>query len=806
MSNDLTRAWRAIGRHRALSAPAIATMALTIGACTAIFSLIHAVLLTTLPYDPGGRLAIIWHTQGTAAGVVGISASDYHAYRDSVESLSPLGAMSTRGFNLNGVGGALRVTCARLSSTVLPMLGTPPARGRWFTEAEDRNGASRVVLVSHALWRERFGSDEALIGSTLMLDGEPREVVGVMPPGFAFPPPGVQGLSPADCWMPAAFSPAELALPAFDIVAIGRLKENATIEHAQADASLVAKRIWDSYPPVVQQRVNLRARVVPLADHVTARSRGPLLMFAGAVVLLLMIGCANVASLMLAHFQLREREIVIRAAIGASRANLVRMVLTESVLLALSGGGLGAVAAAGMLRLLIAVAPANLAATRDVTLNFPALLFAAAIAVLAGLIIGVVPAVRASRDMTRTTAAAGRAASGRVASGRVRSGLVVMELAMTVVLLVAAGLLVQTFLRLTHVPPGFRTDGVLTMAVALPTTSYPTAGEATRFVADAVARLQRLPRIISAGASTASPIGPAEVTVVARVDGNAAPTDYKPAAIQMVAGQYFPTLGVELVAGRLLEDTDAARNDSVTVMNEALARQLWPDGAPLDRQIQWLVGQRKLTVVGIVRNVQQSGAAAAAPPQFYVPLGPTAPAPTRLVFSVRTAGDPLGLVADARAALTAADPELPVHAVARAEDLLAASIAPQRFNVFIASTFAVAALAIAAFGLYALVVSMVSGSIREYGVRMALGAGRWRIMRDVLGTGLPLVSFGMVLGLGAAAAVTKLMTHLLFDVTPLDPITFVAVPVILLATTLGALVSPARRAARVDPALCLRAE
>ena len=373
-------------------------MALTIGACTAIFSIVHAVLLSPLPYTDAERLVIIWHTQPNAAGVVGMSPRDYETYRDTTRAFESVAAVSTRGYNWSNGAEPSRIICGRVTSTAFPMLGVAPLRGRWFSERDDHVGADRVVLLSEEVWRTRMGGREEVLGSSVALDGNPYTVIGVMPASFAFPPEGVQGLGKADCWVPAAFSAAELNAPAFDNVVFAKRTPHVSTEQVASDAAAVAQRIWDAYPAALQKQVKLRARVVPLAVQVVATSQTAVLVFAAAAACLLLLGCANVANLTLARLQARQRELAIRTAMGATRWSLMKLLLIESVVLAVCGGAIGAMFASALLRLVVAMSPGNVPRLDQAHVDSTALLFATACAVCAGLLCGFAPSLRAGRS------------------------------------------------------------------------------------------------------------------------------------------------------------------------------------------------------------------------------------------------------------------------------------------------------------------------------------------------------------------------------------------------------------------------
>jgi putative ABC transport system permease protein len=791
---------RVLTKEPAFAMTVTVVMGLSIGFCTAIFSLVNSVLLQQLPYKAADRLAVIWHTNGESADVTGVWARDYGTYRDTARSFESLGAFTTEGYNLSHHAEPARVICARMTANLLPMLAVNPARGRWFTAEDDRDGATATVILSDDLWRSRFGSDDAVLGKTIRLNAKPYTVVGIMPPSFTFPPEGVRNVASAECWVPARFSPMELAAPSFNWVVMGRLKPGVSFGQTQQDASAIAQVILESYPAAVQKEVALRARVIALHDEISGRSRAPLLVFSGSVGFLLLIGCANAANLMLARLNARQREIAMRAALGATPAVLTRQILAESALLAACGGLVGIPMAFGLLRLLQMFGADAIPMLHRVHLDAAVLVFTIACAVLAGILSGLVPAVGAGAIRTAATMAEGtRTASGGRRYATLRSALALTEIALALVLLVASGLLIRSYLELASVPPGFDPNNVVTFSVALPEGNYKDAIQVCRFVDTVLERIPTAGEVTFTSAGSSFPSGPAEATVFSRIGAPPAIAGFKPALIHTVTPGYFHTLRIASVRGRIFDAHDDASRTPVAVVNEAMARQYWPETDVIGQELYWLVGGRSLTVVGVVEDVRDQGPAAGASPAFYIPLAQSPQSVRNLVFAVRTAQPAPGLAGAIRRLVAEIDPSLPVFSLQPAVDRLRNSIADQRFNMFVVTVFAVCALTLSLFGIYAVISYGVAQSSRELATRMALGASPRSILRMVLARGFKLVAGGMLAGTVMASMFTQFLRGTLFGVSETDYVTFLAVTAFLGGVAFLAIVVPAIRATHVDP-------
>jgi len=779
-------------------------MAMSIGATTAVFSLVEAVLWTDLPYRDAARLAIIWHGDGNSTEVVGAWPRDYLTYRDTLRTFQNVTAFSNKGYNLSSGSEPSRITCTRVTSKLLPMLGVMPIRGRWFTDEDDRAGAEPSIILSYELWHARFGEDAAILGKTIRLDLHPYTVIGIMPEAFAFPPEGVRLTSKSECWVAANFTPAEMLVPSFNWIVLGNLNPGARFQQAQEDASVIARQILESYPAAVQKEVALRARVFPLQEEVRGRSRIPLLVFAASVGLLLLIGCANVANLILARLHVRQREIAIRSALGANGVSMTSQLLTESVFLSLCGGLTGVPLSFALLRLFVVFSPVRIPVDQ-IHIDVVVLIFSIVCSVLSGVLTGLAPAFRARRiDVAAAMAEGNRSSNAGVRQNRLRSALAVSEIALALVLLVGAGLLLRSFVKLADVSPGFDPNNVLTFAVALPEENYKQPGQVKRFVDKVLEGVRSFNGVTFASAGTSLPMGETEATVVSRIGAPPASTGFKAAGIQIVSHEYLQTFGIRLVRGRSFEVGDDNSRMPVALVNEAMVQKYWPDTDALNKQLYWLVGGRSLTVVGIVADVRQGGLTAPASPTFYVPIAQSSQANRNLIFAIRTAQAATGLSGAVRGVVRDADGELPVFSLRSAGEVVSNSIAPQRFNMFVVGAFAIFALTLSILGLYSVISYLVAHTRNELGVRMALGATPSRILRMVVLSGCKFVVAGVLIGTVLALMLTRFMKGMLFGVTETDNATFALVIFLLAGVSVLAALVPAIRATKVDPAVSLR--
>ncbi len=800
MYNAVRETIRQLWRGRSRATAIIAVMALGIGSCVTVFSMVSAVLLAEWPYADAGRIAIIWHARTNVPGVVGMSPGDVESYRASLRTFEQVAAVTTRGYNA-GATNPFRVTCGRITPGMFSLLGVAPERGRWFTEDEDRRRET-VVVVSERLWRAQLGSDAGYPGRDLLLDAVPYRVVGIMPEVFVFPPEGVQGVPAADCWVPASFSPAELATPAFNYVLFARRKPGATDEQAGADANAVAQRIWATYPAAVQSQVKLEARVVPLIDHALAGSRTPMLLFAGAAALLLFIGCSNVANFLMTTLDIRQREVSVRAALGATRGTLIAQLLLESISLAVAGGLAGALLASGLLAAIVSAGTfPRLGAAR---IDLFALGFAVVCSTVAGLVGGLAPALRL-RGRAAPGIAGPRVAARGFGRETWRRCLIAFEVSLAVMVLVVAGVLARSVERLNAVATGFSPDGLFAFSVALPATHYPGATETSSFANEVVRQLTEIRGVAQAAAGSALPIGSATATVVAPVGESAEAPKYRPALRYAVTPGYAVAAGVAVRNGRFLEPIDAASSARVAVVNQTLARSLWPGGESVGRSIL-LLGDQPVTIVGVVSDVRQAGPMRPAAPALYVPIAQVAERQALLHFLVRSDADPRRLALRAREIVANLDAALPPFALRTGNELVAGTMTAQRFNMLVLGVFAVLAMSLAVTGMYAVLSHFVQHARRDFGIRQALGATTGRIVASVMGWAMAPVLAGIAIGTLAATGASTLIASLLFGVSSKDPATLIVVAVAVTLVSAASLLPTAIRASRGDVSALLRQE
>lgn len=806
---DLRYGFRMLTKKPGFTIVAVLALALGIGANSAIFSVVNTVLLKPLPFKSPDQLMIVWE-DGSRYGFPKDTPApaNFIDWRDQNQVFESMAAVDSKTLNLTGTGEPEKIECKRLSANFFPMLGVEPILGRSFLPEEDQPGAARVVIMNYGLWQRRFGSDADIVGKTLTLDGQAYTVIGVMSKEFRFPDAFQASGEENALYVPIAFTSEEASMRGGHYLTVyARAKAGVTVEQAQAEMTTIAARLEQQYP---ETNLSLGAAVVSLQEQLVGDIKPALLILLGAVGFVLLIACANVANLLLARAAARQKEIALRTALGASRARLVGQFLTESVLLAGLGGVVGLLFAVLGLKLLTTLIPPNLSQAKAISIDATVLGFTFLVSLLTGVIFGLAPALQASRPNLNETLKEGGKGSPGGGRSRLRSLLVVSEVALALVLLVGAGLMINSFFRLRNVNPGFNPKNLLTMNVVLPRSKYDRRAKRTAFYNEMLQRIESLPGVESAGVITNLPLtfkgNNSGVTIEGRPEP---PADQIPIVIsRVVSDSYFRTMGIALSKGREFSTQDRPDTRASIIVSESTARTFWPDEDPIGKRLK-LGGYNSdapwLSVVGVVKDVRQFELDIDPKPQVYFAYTQMPDfAPRDLV--VRTSSDPLQLADAVRNEVWAVDKDQPVSNVSTMEAILAFSVARERFNMLLLAIFAAVALALAAVGIYGVMSYSVTQRTHEIGVRMALGANRSDVLRLVVGQGLKLVSIGVAIGLASAFALTRVMESLLFGVSATDPITFAAISVVLVAVAMIASYIPARRATKVDPMIALRYE
>ncbi|HEU4508115.1 MAG TPA: ABC transporter permease [Pyrinomonadaceae bacterium] len=802
---DLRYGLRMLARNRGFTVVAVIALAVGIGANSAIFSVVNTVLLRPLPYTDPDRLVMVWE-EGTPDGfpINSASAANYIDWRDQNQVFTDAAVIGRVTFNLTGAGEPERLDGRRVSANLFPLLGVQPHVGRTFSAEEDGPGANRVVMLSHALWQRRFGAQPDIVGKHLTLSGETYEVVGVMPPQFQFPSRNDQ------LWVPIAFTPQQAANRgnnSFEVLA--RLKPGVTREQAEAEMDAIAARLQQQYPDVVKSKGCV---VIPLHEQLVGDIKPALLILLGAVGFVLLVACANVANLLLARAAARHKEIALRLALGARRGRIVRQLMTESLLLSAMGGVVGLLLAIAGVSLLKTFIPDNTSQVTAVNVDANVLAFTLGVSLLTGLIFGLAPALQASRfNLNEALKEGGRDSSAGGHGSHIRSLLVIAEVAVSLVLLIGAGLLIHSFVRLRSVDPGFRTDNLLTMRIALPKLKYPDHATRTAFHDELLRRVTAVPGVRSAAVTNWIPLTLQGDTFGVTVEGRPDPgaQNMPDVVTRVVSFDYLNTMGIQLLRGRPFDhQQDKVDSPPVAIISETTARRLWPDEDPLGKRLKaggadsdepWIA------VIGVAEDVRQFQLTAEPRLQMYLPsVQPAFFVPGHLV--VRTDIDPMSLAGAVRQAVWEIDKDQPVSDVRSMDEIFAESIAHQRFSMLMLGVFAAVAMLLGTVGIYGVVSYTVAQRTHEIGVRMALGAGTGNVLSLIVGHALKLTLIGVLVGLPVAFVLSRLTESLLFGVTPTDPATFVAIPLMLIAAAALASYLPARRATRIDPVIALRYE
>jgi putative ABC transport system permease protein len=801
LMHDVRYAFRRLLRSPGFSLVAVLTLALGIGANSAIFSVVHGVLLRPLPFDAADRLMLLYTGYPNDEGRYHISAPDFMSIHDGARSFSAVAGAAWGRETLTGDDEPITVQAAAVTERFFEVLGVTPLLGRTFAPEENRPGADGVALLTHAHWRLQHGSDPAVIGRTLMLNGVPREVIGVLPEEVAFP-------GQRDVYYPLAYDETFSSTTAQGrrsefLRVVARLAPGVTPEAAATELRAITERLRIEFPETNSANVSLGS--IPLREHLLGSARRPLLILLGAVGLVLLIACVNVANLLLARAAAREGEIAVRTALGAGRGRLVRQLLTESMLLGLMGGAAGLALAVVGTQALVAARPDGIPRLDAVGVSGTVVAFTFVVALGTGLLFGLLPATHATgTQLSGSIRGGGRGGTAGRATHRLRRSLIVAEMALAVMLLVGAALLLRSFQQITAVDPGFRSDGLVTFRISLPLAGYPGAPEIRNLYPQLLERVAALPGVESVAAGTVVPMsGSGDILGFDIENREPRPGFVVDASAVSVTPDFFQTLGVPLRAGRFPDSRDVVGAPEVIVVNDAFVRRYFSGEDPLGRRIS-LGGDEWIEIVGVVGDLPQGSPADGTRPALYAPLEQF----TTRTFDVvvRVAGDPLALAGAFRREVSILDPQLPVQQITTGEQLVAAAVAQPRFYTTLLTLFALIALTLAAIGIYGVMSFLVTQRTREIGVRVALGAAPGQVRSLIVKGTLSLALLGVGVGVVGALLGSRLLAGLLFGVGSLDAVAFIGAGGMLLSAAALAGYLPARAATRVDPASALRNE
>ena len=805
MAKDFLHGIRSLLRHPGFTVVAVITLMLAIGVNTTIFSVVNAVLLKALPFQEPQQLVSVQKV-AEPGGMPGVAAFEYLAWKERNTSFDDLAAYSDNSFNLTGAGEPERLSCAQVTASLFTTLKVQPLRGRFFLPEEDKPGTSYVAVVSEGFWQRRYGRDESILQSTLTLDNKPYSIIGVMPAGFRFP-------GEFDVWLPLGIDPVRETQGDFislvDIV--GRLKPATNAAGAQAELNSIARQAMEQR----RDKFPLSAvEVVPLHQQLVAGVRLTVLVLWGAVGLVMLLACVNVASLMISRTVARQREMAVRAAVGARRWQLIRQLLTESVIVGLMGGALGLLVAVWGTRGIASLVPKEFTTSvydlNNIRLDWRVFAFTVGLSVLTGIVFGLVPAFTASKP-NLINALRNSRSSGLMSFGlrSVRGWLVVVELALAVVLLLGAGLLVRSFNKLMATDLGFDRENLLTFRVNLPRSNYPKPAQTEAFYNDLLQRVGALPGVETVGTINHAPLRGHAMIAFIGVEGQP-PPDRKqdpPIGIGVVDGEYFKALKIPLLSGREYDARDVATSQKVAIVNERFAKRYFPNGDSLGKRVTFGCDESEglcRTIVGVVGNIRQESITDEAMPEIYVPF---AQSPMNsMAVMVRTTTDPLALVGAVRNEVLAIDNLQPIYEVKTLAQRVNEVSAVSRSLMLLFTAFALLAMVLGAVGVYGIISYSVTQRTHEIGIRMALGAQAANVLSLIMKNGLALVLTGIAIGIGGAFVLTRFLSSLLFGVTPTDGVTFVVVSIVFFVIAIVASLIPALRATRVDPLIALRYE
>ena len=797
---DIRYGVRSLLKHPGFTAVAVLTLALGIGANSAMFSTVDAVLLRPLSYPESDRIMVLEGVnppQGITQS--NLSIPDFADWQKQNSVFEHLAGFFAGGMLVTSNDETERVRAAGVTDEFFPLFRTAAIKGRTLQAEDAQKGRDQVVLLSYAFWQRRFGGDQNVVGTKVIVSGKSATVVGVMPAGFDYP-------AQSEMWVPNPIDAAAERRDNRALNVVARLKPGVTVPQAQAEMDTINQRLAQSF---VETNSGWSVQVIGLQERLVGSMRTSLLVLLGAVAFVLLIACANVANLLLARATARQKEITLRAALGASRWRVIRQLLTESLLLSLLGGGMGLLVSVWLTKLLVSISPANTPRLEEIRPDARVFAFTLGLTVLTGFIFGLAPALQASRvDLNGGLKEGGRGGSGGVHNKRLRSLMMVSEIALSFMLLVGAGLLIRSFARLRDVSPGFTPQNVLTMRVALVPAKYAPGEPRAQLLRQTLERLNAIPGVQSSGAVLSLPLGGDTLNVgraYIREGRPATPEESANASYLVATPDYFRTLKIPLVTGRPFDERDTDANTKVVIVNETMARQLWPGESPIGRHITvWRDEKFPREIVGIVGDTKQALDAEPGS-QMYVPFAQD-PGWGSMSLVIRSTSDPTGITAAARREIRALDKGMPVYNVKMMNEVVGTSIATQRMSMMLLSAFAAMALLLAMIGIYGVTAYYVTQRTQEIGIRMALGARMSDVMSLVFRNGMALALIGIAVGMAGALALTRLMASLLFAVKPTDVLTFTLVSLCLLLTALIACYLPARRATKVDPLVALRYE
>lgn len=811
--HGLRQALRSLARRPAFVAVVVLTLGLGIGATSAIFSVVNAVLLKPLPYRAPDRLALIW-SRWSNFDKTWLSPAEYLDYKGMTRLFEDVASWANNGeVALTGTEGAESVQSMQMTANMLSVLGMAPAAGRMFAPEEDIPNGPPVVMLGYELWQRRYGGDPSVVNRQIQLNGQSATVVGVLPQAFRFPLE-FQSRSTAQLVQPIQTDKSAPVRGSHGQFGVARLQPGITPEQVTAELKALTRRWTDEglYPVSMQ----FTAFAVSLTDEVSGKVEPALLVLAGAVALLLLLTCANVANLVLTRADEQSREVAVRAALGAGKRHMLKLALTESVLLGMAGGALGLLFAWAGVRILVARAPTTVPRLSELSVDPLVLGFTLLLSVATGVLFGLIPVARVSRmDLARTLHDGGRGQSSGVGRRRGRSLLVVAEMALAVLLVIGAGLTIRSFRNLQKVDPGFDGKGVLTFRLTLPAARYPEAASVVRFFENLGDQVRRLPGVTAAGYIRVLPLASEIGDAGLQIEGKPVPSDQqgRSADWQGATPGFFEAMGMRLSSGRFFDATDTPDGVQTVLINETLAREYFPGENPLGQRIRVFGGDQSpwRTIVGVVADYHHNGLLSPVKRSWYVPLNQwanSAGGNTRraMTLAMKTTADPRSLIAPVRSMVQQMDPDLPLTQVTTMEEVLAAATQEQRFTMSLMAGFAALALVLAAVGIYGVISYSVSRRTREIGIRLALGADVGAVRALVLRQGLMPAVSGIAIGLVLAVLLTRYLRTLLYGVAPLDPITFGTIPVLLLAVATASVLIPAARASRVAPVEALRGE